>query len=54
MDPFFYTRGPRLRRRFSAIVPQLAAHPGEDRPAQHIQQPGRRDNELEEDGSHVC
>ena len=26
------------------IVPHLAAHPGEDRPAQHVQQPGRLDN----------
>ena len=41
--PFFYTRT-RLRRRFSSIVPHLAAHTGEDRPAQYIQQRGWLDN----------
>ena len=29
---------------FCTLVPNLAAHPGEDRPAQHIQQSGRLDN----------
>ena len=40
MDPFFYTQGPRFRRRFSPIVQHFTADPGKDRPAQHIQQPG--------------
>lgn len=53
MDPFFYARGPRLRRR-GPIILHSTTHLGGDRPAQHVQQLGQLDDLVKVDGSSVC